>query len=79
MKTDRFVALVTAGLITLLLAGVLAHEKVGASQEQTHAAGATNVATDTRSTGVERGERLSGRLLHSGNGHEPKRYSSASS
>jgi hypothetical protein len=38
MKTDRFVALVAAGLITLFLAGVFTHEKVGAPPEQTHAA-----------------------------------------
>jgi hypothetical protein len=38
MKTDRFVALVAAVLITLFLAGVFTHEKVGASLEQTHAA-----------------------------------------
>ena len=38
MKTDRFVALVAAGVITLFLAGVFTHEKVGAPPEQTHAA-----------------------------------------
>ncbi len=38
MKTNRFVALVAAVLITLFLAGVFTHEKVGAPLEQTHAA-----------------------------------------
>jgi ABC-type Co2+ transport system permease subunit len=38
MKADRFVAFVTAGLITLFLAGIFTHEKVGAPPEQTHAA-----------------------------------------
>jgi hypothetical protein len=38
MKTDRFVALVAAVFITLFLAGVFTHEKVGVPPEQTHAA-----------------------------------------
>ena len=38
MKTDRFVALVAAGLITLFLTEVFTHEKIGAPPEQTHAA-----------------------------------------
>jgi hypothetical protein len=38
MKTDRFVALVAAALVTLFLAGMFTYEKVGAPPEQTHAA-----------------------------------------
>ena len=52
MKTDRIFALVAAGLITMILAGVFAHEKVGTSQEQTPAAAPTYAATDTRPRSV---------------------------
>jgi hypothetical protein len=46
MKADRFVALVAAVLITLFLAGLFTHEKVGAPLEQTQAAAPTGAATD---------------------------------
>ena len=52
MKTDRIFALVAAGLITLLLATVFAHETVGAPQDRTHAGAPAYAATDTHASSV---------------------------
>jgi len=52
MKTDRIFALVAAGLITLVLAQVFAHEKVGVPQERTRTASVTDGATAAQSPGL---------------------------
>jgi hypothetical protein len=65
MKTDRFVALVAAVLITLFLARVFTHEKVGTALEPTNAAAPTDAATgiqppDRDEIGVNGAERVRG-------------------
>jgi hypothetical protein len=52
MKAYKLVTLVAAVLITVLLARVFTHEKVGLPQHQATVASSTDVATATHSPGV---------------------------